>query len=105
MSDPLIKTEGLKVHFPIKKGLLSRTVGHVYAVDGVDFALEKGETLGIVGESGCGKTTAGMAVMGLTPPTGGRVWFKGQDMGTMAAADSRCQLDRRRRRPRALVGE
>ena len=83
MTEPLVKAQNLEVHFPIKKGLMSRTVGYVYAVDGVDFYLNKGETLGIVGESGCGKTTAGMAVMGLTPPTGGNVWFKGQDMSHM----------------------
>jgi len=89
MREALIKTEGLQVHFPIKKGLFSRTIGYVYAVDGVDFALEKGETLGIVGESGCGKTTAGMAVMGLTPPTAGTVWFKGQAMRSMEAGELR----------------
>lgn len=68
---PLLRVEDLKVHFPIKKGILSRTVGHVHAVDGICFDLNRGETLGIVGESGCGKTTAGMAAMHLTPPTGG----------------------------------
>ena len=82
---PLIKAEDLEVHFPIKKGLLSHTVGYVHAVDGVDLHLNKGETLGIVGESGCGKTTAGMALMHLTPPTGGRVWFKGQALDEMSA--------------------
>ena len=73
MTEPLIQVEDLKVHFPIKKGILAKTVGYVYAVDGVSFDLKKGETLGIVGESGCGKTTAGMALMRLTAPTGGRV--------------------------------
>lgn len=63
---------------------MSRTVGHVHAVDGVSFHLEKGETLGIVGESGCGKTTAGMAMMNLTPVTGGRVWFEGRDMAHLS---------------------
>ena len=89
MTEPLIKARDLEVHFPIKKGFLSKTVGHVFAVDGIDMHLEKGETLGIVGESGCGKTTAGMAVMRLTPPTGGTVWFKGQDMELMKPSDIR----------------
>lgn len=79
----LLRVEDLRVHFPIKKGILARTAGYVHAVDGVDFSLEKGETLGIVGESGCGKTTAGMAVMHLTPPTSGRVLWKGEHIGGM----------------------
>jgi len=79
----LLQAENLEVHFPIKKGIMSRTVGYVYAVDGVDFHLNKGETLGIVGESGCGKTTAGMAVMGLTPATGGRIMFADRDLAQM----------------------
>ena len=87
MTETLIKTENLQVHFPIKKGLLSRTVGHVYAVDGVDLHLDRGETLGIVGESGCGKTTAGMAVAGLTPATGGSIQFQGRDMRQLRKAD------------------
>ena len=85
MNAPLLKVQDLQVHFPIKRGLLSKTVGYVYAVDGVDFHLEEGETLGIVGESGCGKTTAGMAVMGLTPPTGGSVFYNGHDMRQLDA--------------------
>jgi oligopeptide/dipeptide ABC transporter ATP-binding protein len=80
----ILKAEELQVYFPIKKGLMSRTVGHVHAVDGINFHLEKGETLGIVGESGCGKTTAGMAMMNLTPVTGGRVWFEGRDMAQLS---------------------
>ena len=79
----LLQAEKLEVHFPIRKGVFSRTVGYVYAVDGIDFPLNRGETLGIVGESGCGKTTAGMAVMGLTPATGGRITFADRDLATM----------------------
>ena len=60
--EALLTVDDLKVHFPIKKGLLSRTVGYVYAVDGVSLTLRKGETIGLVGESGCGKTTTGMAI-------------------------------------------
>ena len=77
---PLLAVEDLKVHFPIKKGLLSRTVGYVYAVDGVSFTLNKGETIGLVGESGCGKTTTGLAVLNLVPPTAGDVYFQGKDV-------------------------
>ena len=88
-NDAMIRVEDLQVHFPIKRGVLSKTVGYVYAVDGVTFSLNQGETLGIVGESGCGKTTAGMAVLRLTPPTGGRVWWKSHDMAEMSAAELR----------------
>jgi oligopeptide/dipeptide ABC transporter ATP-binding protein len=84
--EPLLKIDNLKVHFPIKKGLLARTVGHVHAVDGISFELMPGETLGIVGESGCGKTTAGMAAMHLTPPTQGNVFWKGKDLGVISPA-------------------
>ncbi len=80
---PVLQVNDLKVHFPIKKGLMSRTVGNVYAVDGVSFILERGETLGIVGESGCGKTTAGLAMLRLITPTAGEVFFQGQDMGKL----------------------
>ena len=73
--ETLLSVENLEVHFPIKKGLLSRTVGYVYAVDGVSISLDKGETLGLVGESGCGKTTTGLAVLRLIEPTAGTIHF------------------------------
>jgi len=81
--ETLLKVENLKVHFPIKKGFLSRTVGYVYAVDGVSLTLEKGETIGLVGESGCGKTTTGLAVLRLVEPSGGNVVFKGENISRM----------------------
>src|ERR1700736_5126781 len=62
---PVIAVDGLKKHFPVKKGLLRRTAGHVYAVDGVSFSVDEGETLGLVGESGCGKSTVARTVLRL----------------------------------------
>ena len=72
---PILKIEDLKVYFPIKKGLMRRTVGHVRAVDGVDLQIAHGETLGLVGESGCGKTTIGRAIVRLNEPTNGRIIY------------------------------
>ncbi len=85
----LLRVQGLKKHFPIKRGLLSRTVGQVRAVDGVSFWVAKGETLGLVGESGSGKTTAGRTVLRLIEPTAGNAWFEGQDIFALAAEDLR----------------
>ncbi len=76
----LLEVQDLKKYFPVKKGIFSRTVGHVKAVDGVSFNLEKGETLGLVGESGCGKTTVGRSILRLTEPTSGRISFNGHDL-------------------------
>lgn len=82
--DALLTLEDVKVHFPIKRGIvLDRTVGYVYAVDGVSLTVRRGETYGLVGESGCGKTTLGRALLRLVEPTGGRVEFDGVDIGTL----------------------
>ena len=77
MSAPLLSVIDLKKHFPIRAGLLGRVREWVRAVDGVSFDLKLGETLGLVGESGCGKTTVGRTLLRLTPATGGRVLFGG----------------------------
>jgi oligopeptide transport system ATP-binding protein len=77
---PLLEVQDLRKYFPIKKGLLSRTVGHVKAVDGVSFTVQTGEVLGLVGESGCGKTTTGRSVLRLIEPTSGSVKFEGRQI-------------------------
>jgi len=77
---PLLEVKDLKVHFPIKGGILGRTVGWVKAVDGVSFSVEPGQTLGLVGESGSGKSTIGKAILGLVPLTGGNIFFDGEDI-------------------------
>jgi peptide/nickel transport system ATP-binding protein len=79
--DALVRVEDLKVHFPIKSGLLfDRHVGDIQAVDGITLSIERGETLGLVGESGCGKSTAGRAILRLYEPTGGRIVFDGEEI-------------------------
>jgi peptide/nickel transport system ATP-binding protein len=84
VDDTLVSVEGIEVHFPIKRGVvLDRTVGHVYAVDGVDLQIKRGETYGLVGESGCGKSTLGRGMLRLVEPTGGRVVFDGVDLSQL----------------------
>ena len=74
----ILKIEDLQVHFPIKAGLMQRTVGQIRAVDGVSLDIRRGETVGLVGESGCGKTTIGRAIVRLNEPTNGQIIFDGQ---------------------------
>ncbi|MDP4237555.1 MAG: ATP-binding cassette domain-containing protein, partial [Bacteroidota bacterium] len=83
MSDILLEVNGLKKYFPIKKGVFSKTVGNVKAVDDVSFTIKRGETLGLVGESGCGKTTTGRCILRLIEPTAGSVKFEGEEVTTM----------------------
>jgi oligopeptide/dipeptide ABC transporter ATP-binding protein len=77
MRGPLLEVNGLKKHFPIRRGLLGRVSGHVYAVDGISFTIGEGETLGLVGESGCGKSTAAKSIMKLIEPTAGEIKLRG----------------------------
>ena len=80
MAEALIEVEGLVKHFPIKRGIFSRVAGYVHAVDGVSLQVMKGQTLGLVGESGCGKTTAGKTILKLLEPTGGTIRYNGEDI-------------------------
>ena len=80
MNKPLIDIQDLQVHFPIKSGLLQKTVGVVKAVDHVSFQIGENETVGLVGESGCGKSTIGRAIVRLNQPTGGQILYRDQDI-------------------------
>jgi oligopeptide transport system ATP-binding protein len=85
---PLLEVRGLQMHFPITEGMVvSRKVGEVRAVDGVDFSIARGETLGLVGESGCGKTTTGRCILRLEKPTQGQILYDGKDISRLAQKD------------------
>ena len=97
-SEFLLQVQNLRKYFPIKRGFFAKTVGHVKAVDGVSFFVRPGETLGLVGESGCGKTTTGRVILRAIDPTAGEIWFDDQEMGRVNVARlEKSQLKRMRR--------
>src|SRR5918994_6990635 len=85
--ETLVEVNDLVKYFPVRAGILQRVVNHVKAVDGVSFAVKEGETLGLVGESGCGKTTVGRVILRLLPPTSGRVNFEGKSLFDLSARE------------------
>jgi oligopeptide transport system ATP-binding protein len=85
--EPLLQVEGLRKYFPVKRGFLKRTSGWIKAVDGVDFEVEPGKTLGLVGESGCGKSTVARMLLRLLEPDGGRILYRGKDISTLYGND------------------
>ena len=87
--DVLLSAERLQMHFPVRRGLLRRKVGAVQAVDGLTFDVRRGETLSLVGESGCGKTTTGRLLTRLLEPTDGTVTFEGRDISHLGVSDMR----------------
>ncbi len=88
---PLLEVQNLRVHFPVKQGVFARVRGHVRAVDDVSLTVAAGETVGLVGESGCGKTTLGRAVIRLVEPTGGTIRFEGEDLTRLGGAALRAK--------------
>ncbi len=89
MNEKLLDVKNLKKYFPVKRGLLYRTVAQVKAVDGVSFSIEKGKTLGLVGESGSGKTTVGRMILRLLNPDAGEIFFKGKDLAKLSSREVR----------------
>ncbi len=98
-SEVLLEVQDLRKHFPIRRGLLKKVVGHVKAVDGVSFVVNKGETVGLVGESGCGKTTVGRMIMGAYRPTSGHIWFHPPNGGEREDIARLTSKEMRRLRP------
>ena len=88
-NETLLSVKDLVMHFPIKRGVFQHTVGYVHAVDGVSFDIRKGETLGLVGESGCGKSTTGRTILQLYKPTAGKVFFEDKELTNMKGEDLR----------------
>lgn len=88
-ANPLLDVQGLTMHFPVRGGIIPRTIGHVHAVNDVSFRVRRGETLGLVGESGCGKSTVGKTLLRLYKPTAGTVLFEGQDITQMRGRELR----------------
>lgn len=88
-NEVLVRVENLKKYFPIRRGVLQRQVGAVQAVDGISFEIKRGETVGLVGESGCGKSTAGRTILQLLEPTGGKVYFNNQELTALGKNDLR----------------
>jgi oligopeptide/dipeptide ABC transporter ATP-binding protein len=91
---PVLEVRNLKKHFPVRRGIFGRQVGTVYAVDGISFALNAGETLGLVGESGCGKSTAGKMILKLIEPTAGQVYLNGERIDGLSRRAMRRRRDR-----------
>lgn len=89
MSEPLLKVVNLEKKFPIQRGFLKRTVGQIHAVDGVSFEIGHGETLGLVGESGCGKSTTARLILRLLDPTSGEIFFNGKEIHTLSRQEIR----------------